>query len=240
MLPTQRHIAAAIARAIRKHGVGNVQGEMGVGKTVIGAAVLELLDAYPAIVLCPPHLVPKWIREIEETIPGAKAMELSRIGRNADDPGDVNDVRRFLEFHAQGKLGQKPVAVIAHTSAKYGAGWEHAVVRKWFVDEEDRKPFEALSCPECGSPIYIHQPGGIVITATTVDELGDKRCFCEAKRPGYELDENGRLARDEQGHPIWGQRVCGAPLFQFTGRRWALADYIAKHAKTQIPDARRG
>jgi superfamily II DNA or RNA helicase len=234
LLPTQRHIAAGVARAIRKHGVGNVQGEMGVGKTLVGAGVLELLDAYPAIVLCPPHLVPKWIREIEETVPGSKAMELSRIGRNADNPSDVNDVRRFLEFHAQGKLGHKPVAVIAHTSAKYGAGWEHAVVRKWFVDEDDRKPFEALSCPDCGSPIYLHQPGGIVITATTVDELGDKRRFCEAKRPGYELDENGRLARNEQGHPIWGQRVCGAPLFQFTGRRWALADYIAKHARGQF------
>ena len=234
LLPTQKHITAGVARAVKKYGVGNVQGEMGVGKTVVGAGVMELLDAYPAIVLCPPHLVPKWIREIEETVPGAKAMELSRIGRNADDPGDVNDVRRFLDLHAQGKLGQKAVAVIAHTSAKYGAGWEHAVVRKWFVDEEDRKPFEALSCPECGSPIYIHQPGGIVITATTVDELGDKRCFCEAKRPGFELDENGRLARDEQGHPIWGQRVCGAPLFQFTGRRWAPADYIAKHAKNKF------
>jgi hypothetical protein len=91
-LPTQRHIAAGVARAIKKHGVGNVQGEMGVGKSSVGSAVMELLNAYPAIVVCPPHLVPKWIREIEETIPGARAMELKRIGRNADDPGDVNDV----------------------------------------------------------------------------------------------------------------------------------------------------
>jgi superfamily II DNA or RNA helicase len=231
LLPTQRHISAGIARAIRKHGVGNVQGEMGVGKTVVGAGVMELLDAYPAIVLCPPHLVPKWIREIEETIPGAKAMELSRIGRNANDPGDVNDVRRFLDLWSDGKLGKKAVAVIAHTSAKYGAGWEPAVVRKWFVDEEDHHPFEALACPECGAPIQIDQPGGITITATSLDELSDKRRFCNAKVSGYELNESGRLARDEQGHLIWGKRGCGAPLFQFTGRRWALADYIAKQAK---------
>jgi superfamily II DNA or RNA helicase len=234
LLPTQRHIAAGVARAIRKHGVGNVQGEMGVGKTVIGAGVLELLDAYPAIVLCPPHLVPKWIREIEETIPGAKAMELSRIGRNADDPGDVNDVRRFLELWSDGKLGRKAVAVIAHTSAKYGAGWEPAAVRKWFVDEDDHHPFEALACPKCGAPIEIDQPGGIIITATSLDELGDKRRFCNAGVPGYELDESGRRARDEQGGLIWGKRACGAPLFQFTGRRWALADYIAKHARGQF------
>jgi len=231
LLPTQRHIAAGVARAIKKHGVGNLQGEMGAGKSITGAAVMELLDAYPAIVLCPPHLVPKWIREIEETIPGARAMELTRIGRNADDPGDVNDVRRFLQLCEEGKLGQKPVAVIAHTSAKYGAGWEHAVVRKKFVEEENGRVFEALACSECGSPIQIDLPGGLVTTAATMEELGDKRRFCRAEITGCELDENRRLARDEHGNSVWGKRICGAPLFQFTGRRWAIADYIAKHAR---------
>lgn len=199
--------------------------------TTIGAATTELLDAYPAIVLCPPHLVPKWIRELEETIPGAKAMELRRIGRNADDPGDINDVRRFLQLHEAGKLGAKAVAVIANTSAKYGAGWEHAVVRRKLVDEDDGHVFEALACPNCGSPIQIDLPGGLVTTATSVEELSDKRRFCKAEIKGYELDDNGRLARDEHGSSIWGTRVCGAPLFQFIGRRWAIAEYIAKHAK---------
>lgn len=231
LLPAQRHAATAIARSIRKHGVGNVQGEMGLGKTIMGAATIALLDAYPAIVLCPPHLVPKWIREIEETIPGAKAMELTRIGRNADDPSDVNDVRRFLQLYEDGELGQKVVAVIAHTSAKYGAGWEHAVVRRKFIDEDDGRVFEALTCPECGSPIEIDLPGGFVKIANTIDDLGDKRRFCEAEVTGYELDDHQRLVRDEHSNPVWGKRVCGTPLFQFTGRRWAIADYIAKHAK---------
>jgi hypothetical protein len=234
LLPAQRHAATAIARSIRKNGVGNVQGEMGLGKTILGAATLDLLNAYPAIVLCPPHLVPKWIREIEETIPGAKAMEITRIGRNADDPGDVNDVRRFLQLYESGELGKKPVAVIAHTSAKYGAGWEHAVVRKKFVDDEDGRVFEALCCPTCGSPIQIDLPGGFVKVATTLDDLGDKRRFCEAEISGYEMDENKRLKRDEHGNPVWGKRVCGTPLFQFTGRRWAIADYIAKHARGEF------
>ncbi len=234
LLPAQRHAATAIARSIRKNGVGNIQGEMGLGKTLLGTATLELLNAYPAIVLCPPHLVPKWIREIEETIPGAKAMEITRIGRNADDPGDVNDVRRFLQLYESGELGKKPVAVIAHTSAKYGAGWEHAVVRKKFVDDEDGRVFEALCCPTCGSPIQIDLPGGFVKVATTVDDLGDKRRFCEAEISGYELDDHKRLVRDEHSNPVWGKRKCGTPLFQFTGRRWAIADYIAKHAKGEF------
>ncbi len=230
LLPAQRHVATAVARAIKKHGVGNVQGEMGVGKTSLSTGVLEILNSYPAIVMCPPHLVPKWIREIEETVPGTRAMEIARIGRNADDPGDVNDVRNFLRRYEAGELGDKPVAVIAHTSAKYGAGWEHAVVRRKLIDDEDGRAFEALCCPTCGSPIQINLPGGFVKVASALDDLGDKRRFCEAEISGYELDEHKRLKRDEHGNPVWGKRSCGTPLFQFTGRRWAIADYIAKHA----------
>ena len=232
LLPTQRHIAAGVARAIKKHSVSNVQGEMGCGKTTVGAATLELLDAYPAIVLCPPHLVPKWIREIEETIPGAKAVELARIGRNADDPGDVNDVRRFIDLYQEGKLGKKAVAVVAHTSAKYGAGWKHAaVVKRHILPDEHPEAIQALCCPKCGAPIQIKEAGGVTFTATSIEHLGEQRRFCEAEIPGYELDDDGRLARDEAGNPVWGKRICNEPLFQFTGRRWAIADYIARRAR---------
>ena len=244
LLSTQRHVAAAVARTIKKQGVGNVQGEMGVGKTAVSTGVLDLLDAYPAIVLCPPHLVPKWIREIEETIPGAKAMELVRIGRNADDPGDTNDVRRFLELCKDGRLGKKAVAVVAHTSAKYGAGWEHSVVKQRLLNRwqnatvkrhilPDEKPeaIEALCCPKCGSPVQIPEAGGLTFTATSLADLGNKRRFCDALIPGYELNEDGRLKRDEHGNPVWGKRTCGEPLFQFSGRRWPIAEYIAKHSK---------
>jgi hypothetical protein len=234
LLPTQRHVATALSRAIRLHNVGNLQKEMGAGGTIMSIGTMELLNAYPAIVMCPPHLVPKWIREIEETVPGAKAMEIARIGRNADDPGDMNDVRNFLHRYEAGELGQKPVAVIAHTSAKYGAGWEHAVIRRRFFDEDDGRILDTLCCPKCGTPIQIDLPGGFVKVATSLDDLGDKRHFCEAEISGYELDEHKRLVRDEHGSPVWGKRSCGTPLFQFTGRRWAIADYIAKHARDQF------
>jgi hypothetical protein len=158
-------------------------------------------------------------------------MELCRIGRNADDSGDVNDVRRFLQWCEDRKLGRKPVAVVAHTSAKYGAGWEHAVVRRKFVDQEDGHVFEALTCPRCGTPIEIDLLGGLTAIATTLEELGDKRHFCKGQIPGYEIGADGRLVRDEQGRRVWGKHACSEALFQFTGRRWAIADYITKHAR---------
>jgi hypothetical protein len=130
LLPTQKHAAISVARAMRKHSTSNLQGEMGLGKTTIALAVIELLEAYPAFILCPPHLVPKWIREAQEVIPGVHARELRRIGQWQFWPNSVNDVKAFLDDYDAGKLGEKAIAVVASTSAKMGAGWQPVVRAK--------------------------------------------------------------------------------------------------------------
>ncbi|NPV86297.1 MAG: hypothetical protein HPY45_09855 [Anaerolineae bacterium] len=220
LLPTQRHAAIAMARTLKKNGVGNLQGEMGLGKTTVGAAVIELLNAYPAIVICPPHLVPKWIREIQEVIPGAIAKELRRIGKNGE-PGEVNDVRDFLE------LGKKAVAVVAHTSAKMGSGWKPSFVWRYTTDFKGQR-IKACACPVCGR-IIKKDDGGIVVPVTNPDDLAKKRLTCQGQVVGWQLDKDGRRRRDEKGNPIWGERTCNAPLYEYSGeRRWSIAEYIAK------------
>ncbi|TLN19865.1 DEAD/DEAH box helicase, partial [bacterium] len=239
LLPAQRHAAAAMARSIRRHGVGNMQGEMGVGKSTVGAAVIELLDAYPALILCPPHLVPKWIREIEEVIPGAYARELRRIGRNSDEIAEVNDVREFLDQFKQASEtakrtgGAKPkwVAVVAHTSAKFGAGWQPAVAYKRTRDPLTDKIVDACACPNCGQ-VVLDGKDGLAVPITDASEMAEKRQFCHNRVPGWELDPDGRTKLDGNGDPVWGLRPCGTPLFTFNGaRRYSIAEYIAKHAQ---------
>jgi len=239
LLPAQRHAAAALARSIRKNGVANCQAEMGSGKTTIGSAVIELLNAYPTIVICPPHLVPKWIREIEEVIPGSHARELRRIGRNSDEAYDVNDVRDFLDQYRQASEtakrtgGSKPkwVAVVAHTSAKFGTGWEPAVVWRKTRDPLTGKVVDACACPSCGK-VVTTEKDGFVIPVTDLNELAEKRQFCHNHVPGWELDPDGRIKLDTNGDPVWGSHACKTPLFEFAGaRRHSIADYIAKHAQ---------
>ena len=46
LLPTQKHTATAIARSIRRNGVGNIQGEMGVGKAQPLSAKIYTPDGY--------------------------------------------------------------------------------------------------------------------------------------------------------------------------------------------------
>ena len=238
LLTAQRHAAAAMARSIRKNGVGNLQGEMGLGKSIIGAAVIEILHAYPAVIICPPHLVPKWIREIEETIPNAHARELRRIGRNTNEPSDTNDVRTFLDQYAQacetagqnGSALPKWVAVVAHTSAKFGAGWQPAVIRRKTRHPLTNKVVDACACPTCGQIVQTEKDGYIV-PVTDPAELAEKRQFCRGQVPGWQLDADARVKRDDTNEPVWGTRPCGTPLFEFNGaRRYSIAEYIAKHA----------
>ena len=239
LLPTQRHVSAALARSIRKNGVANCQSEMGTGKTTMASAVIELLQAYPALIVCPPHLVPKWIREIEEVIPGAHARELRRIGRNANEMADANDVRNFLEqFQAaaqnakeKGLSAPRWVAVVAHTSAKFGAGWQPAVVMRKTEHPLTDKRVDACACPACGK-IITKEEDGFAVPVTYPKDLADKRRFCANQIPGWQLDNRQQRKLDENGNPIWGTRKCGQALFEFTGaRRHSIAEYIAKHAK---------
>ena len=84
LLPAQMHVAAAMATHLTDHESGIIVGTMGTGKTVMATAVAAALhnhvrDTSHVIVLCPPHLVSKWIREIKVTWPKAKAMALNKI-----------------------------------------------------------------------------------------------------------------------------------------------------------------
>jgi hypothetical protein len=182
-----------------------------------------LLDAYPAIVICPPHLVPKWIREAEEVIPGVKARELRRIGKSKD--GDVNDVHAFLEDYDTGKLGHKAIVVVASTAAKMGAGWKPVVRAK--TVKINGKPLVVYTCPQCGQ-VQTDNQG---VPVTEIEFFQKHRCFCSAKVSGWKLDTKGRRVRDQEGNPVWETRPCGSPLFEYSeARRWSIAEYIKDKA----------
>ncbi len=135
LLPVQKHVAIALARTLKAQRRALMQGEMGCGKTTIGLAALDALDAYPALVIGPPHLVEKWLREAAEVIPGVQVRELRKVGRNGS-PEDINDVRQFVADWQAGHLGDKAIAVISETSAKLGSGWRGAVATRYTLPRQ--------------------------------------------------------------------------------------------------------
>ena len=121
MLPAQKHVAIAASRSLQAQGWVDVIAEMGCGKTAMSLATLELLpDAYPALVICPGHIVRKWAREVEEVIPGARGVV-------------IDSLAELIAFHEQYRPGDKVVAVLSKERAKLGSGWEPATVQRWRI-----------------------------------------------------------------------------------------------------------
>ena len=72
-LGAQADAIRGAALSLEAHRGTTVVGEMGTGKTFIGAAAAHMAGFQRILVLGPPHLVPKWKREVEMTVPGARA-----------------------------------------------------------------------------------------------------------------------------------------------------------------------
>ena len=78
----QAHTALGVYEALKKQNSVYLIGEMGTGKTFTSIAVVSLFKKpQRVLVLCPPNLVRKWKREVEETIPGARAEIISSISQ---------------------------------------------------------------------------------------------------------------------------------------------------------------
>jgi hypothetical protein len=86
--PCQQHVIAAGVEMLNENGSGFICGEMGTGKTLLAMSAVAK-HAQPArakggsahkfrcLILCADHLIAKWKREIEETIPDAKARRIA-------------------------------------------------------------------------------------------------------------------------------------------------------------------
>ena len=94
--PAQQHVIAAAVKMLDKVQNGFIVGEMGTGKTLLGMLSVHLHASrsrsqggsggkYRALILCPDHLIGKWCREIEETVPGAIVGRFGPQGIEVDE-----------------------------------------------------------------------------------------------------------------------------------------------------------
>ena len=98
------------------------------------------------LVICPPHLTRKWKREIEQTVPGARAAIVASI----------TDLERLRLSIGSGPL----FAVMSRERAKLSYRWSPAVAKRWAAsggrlirDEETGEPFRVPCCPVCTAQI---------------------------------------------------------------------------------------
>ena len=159
-------------------------GEMGCGKTMMAITVLHFLyrmkaGAKISMVVCPPHLVYKWRREIMATLPDAEVLVL-----NGSDT--IKKLLRLRDRWLAGDLRtlNKPyVIVLGRVRMRLGFYW-HGVTNARNVildDGEGRKVArEYLSCPDCRA--VLTDPDGAPYPCSNQKEektFNEKRLSCK-------------------------------------------------------------
>ena len=145
-LGAQADAIRAAALSLDIHRGTTVVGEMGTGKTFIAASAAHMAGFRRVLVLCPPHLTRKWKREVEETVPDARAVIVASI----------TDLERLRLSQGPGPL----FVVMSRERAKLSYRWLPAVVERWAIvdgrlvrDEETLQPFRVPCCPDCFAPV---------------------------------------------------------------------------------------
>lgn len=158
--PAQREVVQAVCRLLVDAGerAAVVNGEMGVGKTLLAvaaAAVLQATEGYGrCLIISPPHLVYKWRREILDTVPGARVVVLN-------GPCTLGQLLKLRLAMLQGRpRGTHEFYVLGRVRMRMGFHWKPAyAVRPLLfqpeVDEGGQQPPATVQrvacCPACGA-----------------------------------------------------------------------------------------
>ena len=158
------------ARPVRKGAGGKVLRGTEVTRrrpTLLGAAAAHAAGLRRILVLCPPHLTRKWKREVEDTVPGARAAIVASI----------TDLERLRL-----SVGPAPLfAIMSRERAKLSYRWQPAVIQRWAAaggrlvrDEQTGEPFRVPCCPTCHAQVV--DKDGVPLTDA---DLSRKRRDCD-------------------------------------------------------------
>ena len=162
--------------------------------------------------ICPPHLVPKWKREVEMTVPGVRAAIVESI----------TDLERLRLSVGSGPL----FAVMSREKAKLSYRWMPAVIQRWATsrgrlirDEETGEPFRVPCCPDCTAQIV--DKDGVPLTDADLNRRKHTCAGCGA--PLWQADRSGPARyplADYIKHRMKGffDLLIGDEVHEFKGR----------------------
>ena len=204
----QEHAIRGAALSLEVNPGTIIVGEMGTGKTYIGAAAAHMAGFRNILVLAPPHLVQKWKREIEMTVPWARAAIVRTI----------TDLKR-LSLAAPGS-GPR-FTIMSRETAKLSYHWQAAYINRLLVTKNGAHRIDC--CPGCFREIL--DKDGIPVST---EEIERKRTQC--RECGGALWQ----PKQEEHRRECGCRKCGGKgrsSPKYRNRKYALADYIKKWMK---------
>ena len=207
-LGAQEHAIRGTALSLEVNPGTIIVGEMGTGKTYIGAAAAHMAGFRNILVLVPPHLVNKWKREIEMTVPRARAVIVRTI----------TDVKR-LTMPAQ-SVGPR-FTIISRETAKLSYRWEAAYITKLPLTKYESKIKNC--CPGCFEQIL--DKDGLPVPTKEIEKRKMQCRICNGALWQPKQEEHQRECNCRKCGGTTGSRT------KYRNRKYALADYIKKRKK---------
>jgi hypothetical protein len=216
-LPVQGMTITGCAKYLRTAKSVSIVGECGTGKTLMSVGIVHAhaeSDPYSAIVMCPPHLVLKWAREIFITIPNARVFVIYDFRNGGDEkkPHGVTEMR-LRNGHAVSKgerttlsdlrrMGRRTwrktwttptYFVVSRETGKLSYFWKHA-----YSIRSSRLERRLVTNPDTGLPIP-NADGGYLREADFGDaKLSEKFERASAGTKGHAAlwqADNGKIQR---------------------------------------------
>ena len=210
--PSQRNAVHAISSLMFDHGekAAVLNAEMGTGKTMmaISTAAVAYQEGYQrSMVICPPHLVYKWRREILETIPEATVWILN-------GPDTLVKLLKIREMISSGQITpDKPeFFIIGRVRMRMGYHWKPAfsVTQQHFRNRLDETVTQRLlSCPDCGE-LY-QDVDGNPVPARLIESMQDKQHRCDSCDAPLWTLMRPRSAKQKSHRELVKEAVCKLP-----------------------------
>lgn len=220
----QRGVIQAAVRHLVDAGQpsATINGEMGTGKTLMGIATAWLLHhaGLPrALVVCPPHLVYKWRREIKQTVPEARVWIL-----NGPDT-----LKKLLQLRlVTGKPSVPEFFVMGRVRMRMGFNWAPVFVeRTRTTGPEDVVGSKVAACSDCFAPIVVPDTDGAERALSAAEaqiKLNTRQMKCQAcsgalwslTRPGSAPKSRREILLDSITQiPTIGTKTAGKLLDTF-------------------------
>lgn len=224
-LQQQLEAAAAVAFRWKKQGRKSavISGEMGTGKTAMAIVACELAHHRKVVVVCPSHLVSKWIRECEAVtsikgiaVTAKKLSEVDAFFSRSAGSGTKQSKARYLVLSKEmAKLGARWRPAILTRQAKITREVQHEILwqdswgrirgsgRYETIKRIERR--KVVLCPACGA---VQESNHLLLLPESFDEKLQRACTNKKCK-----------------QPLWQ----ATPITSKGTRRWPLARYINRH-----------
>ena len=219
-------VAGAYSLLTQQHASFSM--EMGSGKSFQGAAAAWLAGKRRVVIVCPPTLVTKWVREVKACVPGAEAEVIGKGGY--DDKltpiGLLVAAQKRIEAHEaryahlEAGIGKDAVpfyaVVIAMTTLRDGPQWRPQVNWRRVVTGHSQggRPLveEIACCPRCGKRL-INPRNDLPMTP---QELARKKLWCDGELKSW----NGKGRK-------WRLRPCREALWSVSARNVGTSPFAS-------------